>query len=138
MPRKKVLFTCTHNSARSPMAEGFLRSLYGDRYHAYSAGIDPREVDPFAVKVMAEKGIDISHHKPKSLKDFWCQEFDVFARIRDPELEPCTCFPGGRKKRVRMELQDPVIVEGTEEEKMKVFRQARDELESWIVEAFGK
>ena len=136
MSRKKILFMCTHNSARSPIAEGLLMSLYGDRYQAYSAGIDPKDVHPLAVKVMAEKEIDISNHKPTSIKDLWGQEFEVLAKIRDFEIEPCTFFPAG-KKRIHKELKDPLSLEGTEEENLEGFRKARDELESWIVETFG-
>lgn len=67
--KKRVLFLCTHNSARSQMAEGFLRHLYGDRFQAYSAGSSPSKVHPYAVKVMAELGIDISSHRSKPSKD---------------------------------------------------------------------
>ena len=74
--KKKVLFICTHNSARSQMAEGLLSGFYGDKYEAYSAGIEPTEVNPYAIKAMAELGIDMSKHRPKSIKEFRGKSFD--------------------------------------------------------------
>jgi len=118
------------------MAEGLLRHLYGDRYLAYSAGVDPRDVDPLVVDVMAEKGIDISRQRSKSTKVLWRTSFDVVAKIRDMDREPCPLFPSGRW-RAMMLLKDPLTVEDAEERR-RVLREARDELERWIVEAFGR
>ena len=134
--KEKVIFLCAHNSARSQMAEGLLRHLYGDRYMAYSAGVDPRELDPLTVEVMAERGIDISQQKSKSLKEFWSMAFDVVAKIRDWDKEPCPFFPEG-KRRAQKPLRDPLSAEGTDE-RMEALREARDDLERWIAETFGR
>ena len=134
--REKVLFISMHGSARSQMAVGLLRSLYDDRYRAFSAGIVPKDLDPLAVIVMAEKGIDISKQESKHLKDYWGQEFDTVVKVRDLNKEPCVLFPSG-KRATHKGLFNPAEVAGTEEEKMEAFRKARDELEKWIVETFG-
>lgn len=130
------MFLSAHNSARSQMAEGLLRHLYGDCYLAYSAGVDPAEVDPLTVEVMAERGIDVSRQKSKSLKELWGTAFDVVAKIRDWDKEPCPFFPQG-KRRAHKPLEDPLVAEGAEE-RMLALRAARDDLESWIVETFGR
>ncbi len=75
--KKKVLFICTHNSARSQMAEGFLNALYGDRYEAFGAGIEPDEVNPYVITAIAEVGIDVSRHRSKSLDEFHGKQFYV-------------------------------------------------------------
>ncbi len=134
--KEKVIFLSAHNSARSQMAEGLLRHLYGDRYVARSAGVDPREVDPLAVEVMAERGIDISKQRSKSSKALWRTAFDVVAKIRDFDSEPCPLFPSGRW-RAYIPLKDPLTVADAEERKL-VLRAARDDLERWIVEIFGE
>jgi len=134
--KEKVIILSAHNSARSQMAEGLLRHLYGDRYIVRSAGVDPREVDPLTVEVMAERGIDISGQRSKSSKELWREAFDVVAKIRDWDSEPCPLFPSGRW-RAHIPLKDPLAVEDVEERR-RVLRTARDELEVWIVEIFGE
>lgn len=134
--KKKVLFICTNNSARSQMAEGFLNNLYGERYEAYSAGTHPSRVHPYALKVMEESGIDISHHYSKSLDTFKGKEFDSVVTVCDNAKQECPFFPGA-KKYLHKSFEDPVQSKGTESEILKTFRQARDEIERWIVEMFG-
>jgi arsenate reductase len=134
--KEKVIFLSAHNSARSQIAEGLLRHLYGDRYVARSAGVDPREVDPLAVEVMAERGINISQQRSKSSKALWRTAFDVVAKIRDFDSEPCPLFPSGRW-RAYIPLKDPLTVEDTEARR-RALRAARDNLEAWIVEIFGE
>ena len=134
--KEKVVFLSAHNSARSQMAEGLLRHLYGDRYVASSAGVDPCEVDPIAVEVMAERGIDISRQRSKSTKELWRSAFDVVAKIRDFDTEPCPLFPSGRWKAF-IPLKDPLTVEDAEERRRSL-REARDDMERWIVEIFGE
>ena len=92
--KKKVLFICTHNSARSQMAEAFLNKLCGDKYKAHSAGIEPREINPYVVKAMAEIGIDISKQRSKSIKEFWGKNFDYVVTVCDNAKENCPFFPG--------------------------------------------
>jgi arsenate reductase len=86
---EKVLFICTHNSARSHMAEGFMNALYGDRYSAFSAGTEPSTVNPYAVRVMKEIGIDISDHRSKSVDEFIDQDLDYVVTVCDHAKEVC-------------------------------------------------
>ena len=133
--RKKVLFICTHNSARSHMAEGLLRKLYGNRYYVRSAGTDPTEVNPLVVKVMAEVAIDISDHQSSSIQDLLDQEWDYIITVCDRANESCPFFPGGKQK-IHRGFEDPAAVNGSEEEKIVAFRQVRDEIRRWIEETF--
>lgn len=134
--KKKVLFICTHNSARSQMAEGLLNSLYGDQYEAYSAGIEPSVVNPYAIQVMSELGIDISKHRSKSAKEFIEHEFDYVITVCDHAKEVCPFFPGG-KGLLHKSFEDPVLFEGNEADTLSVFRQVRDEIRAWISKEFG-
>lgn len=129
--KKKILFICTHNSARSQMAEGIVNSLYGNQFEAYSAGTEPASVNPMAVEVMKEIGIDISHNSSKSIKEFIDKEFDCVITVCDHANETCPFFPGG-KKRIHRGFKDPASVEGTEEERLNTFRKIRDEISTWI------
>jgi arsenate reductase len=133
---KKVLFICTHNSVRSHMAEGFVNALYGERYQAFSAGTEPSAVNPHAVRVMQEIGIDISGHRSKSVDEFLDQDLDYVVAVCDHARESCPYFPGGRKS-VHKGFQDPSSALGTEEEKLVVFRRVRDGIRDWIQETFG-
>ncbi|MEO0091106.1 MAG: arsenate reductase ArsC [candidate division WOR-3 bacterium] len=133
--KQKALFICTHNSARSQMAEGLLNHLYGDKYEAYSAGTQPTQVNPYAIKVMQEIGIDISQHRSKSVQEFLNQEFDYVITVCDSANEPCPFFPGG-KIRVHQSFPDPTSFIGSEEEILNVFRQVRDKIKQWIQETF--
>jgi len=132
--KKKVLFICTHNSARSQMAEGILRALYPERYEAYSAGTDPLEVNPHAVKVMEEIGIDISRHRAKSIQEFRDELFDYVVTVCDQAKESCPFFPG--RKVIHKSFPVPSLRTGTEDEIVEGFREVRDELILWITNAF--
>ena len=134
--RRRVLFICTHNSARSHMAEGFLGARYGDRYEAFSAGTKPSQVNPLAISVMAEAGIDISGHRSKGVEKFLGQEFDYVVTVCDHANETCPFFPGG-KNRLHRGFKDPSAQQGSIEERLIVFRQVRDEMMDWIEETFG-
>jgi len=129
--KKKVLFICTHNAARSQMAEGLLRSLHGDQYECFSAGTEPTSVSPYAIRVMAETGIDINQHRSKSLKECLDQDFDYVVTVCDSAKESCPYFPGGRKI-LHQSFDDPSALTGTEAEIMAGFRRIRDEIRSWI------
>lgn len=131
--KKKVLFICTHNSARSQMAEGLLNTLGGDRFEAFSAGTEATEVRPLAVEVMREIGIDISNHTSKRVDPFLDQEFDLVVTVCDRARESCPYFPGG-KEVLHKGFNDPSEASGTEEEKRAVFRKVRDEIREWIQE----
>jgi len=135
--KKKVLFICTHNSARSQMAEGILRTLYGDRYEAYSAGTQPTKVNPYAIKVMSEIGIDISNHRSKSAEEFRGKEFDYVVTVCDNAKEACPFFPGG-KTYLHKGFKDPSEFKGNENEIVAEFQRVRDEIKRWIEETFGE
>jgi len=135
--KKKVLFICTHNPARSQMAEGILRTLYGDRYEAYSAGTQPTKVNPYAIKVMSEIGIDISNHRSKSAEEFRGKEFDYVVTVCDNAKEACPFFPGG-KTYLHKGFKDPSEFKGNENEIVAEFRRVRDEIKRWIEETFGE
>ncbi len=135
--KKKVLFVCTHNSARSQMAEGLMNARYGDRFEAQSVGIEPTRVHPLAIKAMAELGIDISHHRSKSVEEFLGQKFDYVVTVCDHAKEACPFFPGA-KEYLHAGFPDPASVEGTEEERLEAFRRVRDEIARWLERTFGK
>ena len=132
--KRKVLFLCTHNSARSQMAEGLLNTIYGSRYEAYSAGIQPSKVNPYAVEVMKELGIDISNSRSKSIEEFRDANFDYVVTVCDNAKEACPFFPG--KKILHESFEDPAEFEGNIEETLAVFRKVRDEIKNWIQETF--
>ncbi len=131
-----VLFVCTHNSARSQMAEGLLRDRHGDRYEVLSAGTNPGGVNPFAVEVMAEIGIDLSGHTSDSVDDYDDTPLDVVVTVCDDAAENCPYIPA-RKKNLHRGFEDPSDVTGTDDEKRAAFRRVRDELAEWIDETFG-
>ncbi len=133
MSKKKVLFLCTYNSARSQMAEGLLRALKGDSYEAYSAGVSPTIVDPDAIKAMAEVSIDISGQQSKGIDEVKGIKFDTVVTVCDSAKEACPFFPGA-KEQIHRSFDDPAAYEG--EERMLAFRRVRDELRAWINEKF--
>jgi len=132
--KKKVLFICTHNSARSQIAEGLVKSLYGDRFEAYSAGTEPTKVNPYAVKVMDEIGIDISKHYSKKVDEFTGTTFDYVVAVCSGADKSCPFFLGGEY--IHKSFEDPSSFKGTEDEIMKKFRSVRDEIKEWIQKKF--
>ena len=134
--KKKVLFICTHNSARSQMAEGFLNALYGDRYEGFSAGIEPTRVNSYAVKAMTETGIDISTHRSKSIEDFRGKNFNYVVTVCNHAKETCPFFPG--EKILHKNFKDPSDFKGTKDEILKEVRRVRDEIKDWIEITFGR
>lgn len=127
----RVLFLCTGNSCRSQMAEGFLKHLGGDKFDVYSAGINPTEVNPLSVKVMNEIGIDISGQISKSVKEFLGQKFDYVITVCDNAKQTCPVF-SGKYKKIHWNLEDPAGAQGTDEERLKVFREVRDKMRDKI------
>ena len=132
MTKKRVLFLCTGNSCRSQMAEGFLRHMAGDRFEVFSAGIKPTQVNPLAIKVMAEAGIDISKHRSKSAMEFIGQKFDFVVTVCDNAKQTCPIFPGKYEK-IHWDLEDPAEAQGTEEERLVFFRRIRDEIKNNVL-----
>ena len=125
--RKRVLILCTGNSARSQMAEGLLRDLADDRFEVASAGVSPTQVRPEAITAMREIGIDVSHHRSKSVDEFAEQEFDYVITVCDNANEQCPMFPGNTK-RIHWSFDDPAAVTGDELERLTEFRRVRDEI----------
>lgn len=134
--KKTILFICTHNSARSQLAEGSVNHYFGDEWEAKSAGTEQTFVKPFAIKAMAEAGIDISHHTSKTIEAFQGQEFDVVVTVCDSARETCPFFPG--KKVIHQSFVDPSNVEGTDEEKLVAFCRTRDEIKAWLEETLPR
>ncbi len=134
---KKVLFICTHNSARSQIAEGLFRAMYGEEYEAMSAGTAPTGINPLANKVMQEIGIDISDQKSTSVEEFLGMQIDYVVTVCDQAKESCPLFPA-KIANLHKSFEDPSKVEGTEEEKLRMFRRVRDEIKTWIEESFKK
>ena len=126
-----MLFLCTHNSARSQMAEGLPRRFAGDRFEVVSAGTEATHVRPLAVRAMDELGIDISGQESKTLKQYLGQPFDYVITVCDEANEACPFFPYARQ-RLHWSLPDPAAAEGTEEECLEVFRSVRDRLSDHI------
>jgi arsenate reductase (thioredoxin) len=133
--KRRVLFVCTHNSARSQMAEGFLRALAGDRFEAASAGTEARGVHPLAVRVMAERGVDLGRHTSKTLEGFLGEPWDFVITVCDSAREACPVFPAAAA-RGHWSFEDPSAASGTEAERLAAFRRVRDEIEaklaSWL------
>jgi len=137
--KKSVLFVCSHNSARSQMAEGWLRHLAGDAFNVASAGVEPGTLNPFAVKAMAEVGIDISDHEAESIHDYlgkWNVTYLIV--VCSNAARSCPRIWPNILERYSWFFDDPAAVEGSDEEKLAAFRQVRDEIrdriESWLVE----
>lgn len=138
MDKKRVLFVCVHNSARSQMAEAFLKQMAGDKFEVESAGLEPGKLNPLAVEVMEEVGIDISQNKTKSVFDFYKQGkcYDYVITVCDESRSAqCPVFPG-TKERLHWSFDDPSTFQGTWEEKLEKTRKVRDQIkqkiEDWL------
>lgn len=129
--RQRVIFVCTHNSARSQMAEGMLRTWGGDRFEAFSAGTEATSVRPEAVTVMDEIGIDIAGHTSKTLEPFMGESFSWLITVCDQAKESCPSIPGVEQQ-AHWSIDDPSAVEGDEESRLEAFRDARDRLRDRI------
>ena len=132
MGKRKILFLCTGNSCRSQMAEGFAHQMGWD---AYSAGTKPEtQVNPFAVKVMAEIGIDIAQHTPEPISKYLDENFDIVATLCDNARETCPVFTGVSKHQIHHGFIDPADASGSDKEITKVYRRVRDEIREWMEE----
>lgn len=134
MTRKRVLFLCTGNSCRSQMAEGWLRHLKGDQYEAFSAGVAIHGMNPYAVKVMQEAGVDISEHHSKLLGEFEGQQFDLVVTVCSKASESCPLFPG-KTRVIHVPFADPpfLAAELTDDEQiLNCYRRVRDEIAGFI------
>jgi arsenate reductase (thioredoxin) len=122
-----VLFLCTGNSCRSQMAEGWLRHLAGDRFHAFSAGLQPSFVHPLAIEAMREAGVDISGQHSKDVASLLGRHFAYIITVCDRAQQNCPIFPGP-SIREHWPIEDPATVEGSHDERMQVFRATRDQI----------
>ena len=136
MNKKRVLILCTGNSARSQMAEGLLRHDAGERFQVESAGTKPSSVRPEAIAAMQELGIDISGHRSKSVEEFDGQHFDYVITVCDNARETCPVFFEGtgaqRTRLLHHDFEDPAALDGSEEERLALFRRVRDEMRSYL------
>ena len=128
----KVLFLCTENACRSQMAEGLVNHDLAGQVQAWSAGVRPSRVNPRAVQVMAELGIDISHHRSKSVDDLAGEQFDLVITVCDQAQQQCPIFPGETEV-MHVGIPDPAKATGTEAEVMAAFRQGRDAMREQLV-----
>ncbi len=131
MEKDRVLFLCTHNSARSQMAEGFLGHLAGDRFDVHSAGTEATHVKPLAIRAMDELGIDISRQESKTLERYLGEPFDYVITVCDEANEACPFFPGANN-RLHWSFEDPSQADGSEDERLAVFRRVRDQIRERI------
>jgi len=133
MEKAKVLFLCTHNTARSQMAEAFLKNLAGDRFEVFSAGSEPGEIDPQARKAMAEAGLDLSEQRSKSLKEFMGKmTVDYLIIVCEKTEENCPITFPGFMHRMYWPFEDPVAFVGSEDAKLAKFREVRDQIAARI------
>ena len=153
MNKIRVLFLCTHNSARSQISEGLLRHFYGEKYEVFSAGSTPTQVNPFAIKVMADIGIDISKHRSKSIEEFQGRDIDLVVSVCESSVKVICPFCSspivgdrpeiigetlpGAKRYLHRPFSDPSEVEGSDEEKLVAFRRTRDDIRKWILDYFA-
>jgi arsenate reductase len=134
--KPKVLFLCTGNSARSQMAEGYLRSVAGERFDVMSAGIEPKGLNPFAVQAMREAGVAISGQRSKDVTEFLGTPVQYVVTVCSNAREKCPVFPA-TVKFMHWDLDDPAEVHGTDETKLAAFRKVRDEIFAHIEQEFG-
>lgn len=134
--KPKVLFLCTGNSARSQMAEGFLRNVAGERFDVISAGIAPKGLNPLAVAAMCEIGIDIASQRSKDVTELLGTPVQYVVTVCSNAREKCPVFPA-TVEFMHWDLDDPAAVQGTEEEKLAAFRKVRDEIFAHIEQEFG-
>ncbi|MDO9325083.1 MAG: arsenate reductase ArsC [Methanoregula sp.] len=133
--KMRVIFVCTANAARSQMAEGLLRAKYGDRYEVFSAGTRQTKVSTSAIAVMQEIGIDISHHRSKTLDEFRGVSFDIAVTLCDNAHAVCPIISGA-KKTIHHGFCDPHILPGSDMTLLDAYRRIRDEISRWIAAEF--
>jgi arsenate reductase (thioredoxin) len=136
LQKPKVLFVCTANAARSQMAEGLLRAKYGDHYEVFSAGTRQAKVSTRAIEVMQEIGIDISHHRSKTIDEFRGISFDLAVTLCDNAHAVCPFVPGSEKT-IHHGFSDPHLTLGSDSAILDGYRRVRDEIAAWIDMEFG-
>jgi arsenate reductase len=134
--RPQVLFLCTHNTARSQMAEAWLKKHAGDRFEVYSAGYEPKDINPFTRQVMEEVGLDLGGQSSKGVKEYLGKinfAYVIIVCARAEKICPTT-FPSISQQRLFWPFEDPAAFEGTDEEKLAKFREIRDQIEGRILQ----
>jgi len=130
--KKKILFLCTGNSARSQMAEGLMRHFRGDEFEIFSAGVEPKGVHPQAIVAMREIGIDSSQQQAKHVDDLPIKEFDYIITLCDHAAQNCPVFPG-KGVQLHHSFSDPAVARGSDQDVLKTFRKVREELKQFIL-----
>jgi arsenate reductase len=139
MDRQRVLFLCTGNSARSQMAEAFLRKYGGEHFEAFSAGLEPKAINPLTIQVMSEAGVDVSGQRSKGINEFLGKAlFQYLITVCDDAEKNCPTVWPGVNQRLHWSFEDPAKFEGTDGQKLAKFRQVRDlidaKVKAWLVE----
>ena len=134
--KKVVLFICTHNSARSQLAEAILQQKFGNYFETFSAGTNPTRINPYINQVLVEMGINTSSLKSKNVNVFLGQEIDLVVTVCDSAKETCPIFPGA-KKYEHKSFNDPNQFIGSNDEILEAVRQLRDEISEWIEKNFA-
>lgn len=134
--KKRILFLCTHNSCRSQMAEALANHFLSDHFQAYSAGTEATRVNPLAMRVLNELGIDTSRQHSKTIEKYAGQDFDHVVTLCGDANEKCPLFFGG-VQRLHRGFDDPSRITGSEEDVLPEFRRVRDEIKNWIIDYFG-
>jgi arsenate reductase len=129
-PKKKVLILCTGNSCRSQIAHGYLEHFAGEKADVYSAGVETHGVNPRAVAIMAEDGIDISHHTSNNIDEYLGIDFDFIITVCDNAKERCPYIPG-KAKRFHHNFPDPAKAKGSDTEIKEQFRKVREEIKNY-------
>ena len=133
MKKKNILVLCTGNSCRSQIAHGYLQKFAGDKADVYSAGVETHGVNPRAILIMAEEGIDISSHTSNNVMEYTGIDFDIILTVCDNAKERCPFFPGDAV-RFHFNFPDPAKATGSEEDIMQVFREVRDMIRSYCAD----
>ena len=134
---KRILILCTGNSARSQIAEALIKQMTFNRVKVISAGTDPVPVNPFAIHVMKEIGMDISENRSKSVNEFYNQIFDFVITVCDDAREKCPIFQGSHTK-IHKSFEDPAQITGNDKVKIEAFRKVRDQIRNWLIEFIEK
>jgi len=134
--KKKIIFICTHNSARSQIAEGLTNHFFSNQWEAFSAGTEKTFVKPMAIKALEKIGIDISLHRSKLSTEFKGMKFDIVVTVCDSAKDNCPFFPDA-KKYIHKSFKDPSETKGNNEEILEAFVKSRDEIHNWIEKLFA-
>jgi arsenate reductase len=128
---KRILFICVDNSVLSQISEAFLRRITFNRVEVFSAGIAPKTINPMAIKVMKELGIDISKQRSKSVNEYYHDRFDYVITIDEMARSQAPSFQGSHTK-IHKSIEDPSKIKGSEKEKLEEFRAIRDQIKDWL------